>query len=350
MSPAKWLGAAFVLFLAAGVALVVVPAASVSGVRLTTGAPVKVAGSLVTVPVQVSNQGFLGIAVSGLQVKVVDDGVVLLSHGIGSFDIPPGGKVVFQVPFLNLSSPGSVIGNLSGEVTGEAELGGIVPVGLDVSARVVAAAESPAAGGALAASWSAALLAAGAVAKGGDGGREEARRRRALRWCGGAGMAAAYVAVLVVAPRLAGGAVSGVASRAAGAGAGLVIASGFSGFVMSAPYAALLVAVAAVEAVLKGSELGAAGKGWLKAAEGALLALTFYLLFGGGTTPVALYFGTVAADFSVGLLLPLVLLEVAAGSRLAQGVVEAGVFSGSGRKGEDGARPKQVDAAVRHPR
>ncbi|MDG7015898.1 MAG: hypothetical protein JRM82_00815, partial [Nitrososphaerota archaeon] len=203
---------------------------------------------------------------------------------------------------------------------------------------------SPAAGGTLAASWSAALLAAGAVAKGGDGGGKEARRGRALRWCGGVGMAAAYVAVLVVAPRLAGGAVSGVASRAAGAGAGLVITSGFADFVMGAPYAALLVAVAAVEALLKGSELGAAGKGWLKAAEGALLALTFYLLFGGGTTPVDLYFGTVAADFSVGLLLPLVLLEIAAGSRLAQGVVEAGVFSGSGRKGEDGARQKQVDA------
>ena len=345
MSPAKWLGAAFVLFLAAGVALVAVPAASVSGLRLTAGAPVKVAGSLVTVPVQISNQGFLGIAVSGLQVKVVDDGAVLLSHGIGSVDIPPGGKVVFQVPFLNVSSPAPVIGNLSGEVTGEAEVGGIVPVSLDVSARVVTAAESPAAGGALAASWSAALLAAGAVAKAGDGGGREARRGRALQWCGGAGMAAAYVAVLVVAPRLAGGAVGGVVSLAAGAGAGLVIVSGFSDFVMSAPYAALLVAVAAVEAVLKGSELGAAGKGWLKAAEGALLALTFYLLFGGGTTPVDLYFGTVAADFSVGLLLPLVLLEMAAGSRLAQGVVEAGVFSGSGRKGEDGARQRQADAA-----
>ncbi|MDG6921437.1 MAG: hypothetical protein JRN59_07905, partial [Nitrososphaerota archaeon] len=280
-----------------------------------------------------------------LQVKVVDDGVVLLSHGIGSVDILPGGKVAFLVPFLNVSSPASVIGNLSGEVTGAAEVGGIVPVSLDVSARVVTAAERPAAGGAMAASWAAALLAAVAVAEAGGGGGRGGRRRRALRWSGGAGMAAAYVGVLVVAPRLAGGAVAGAVSLAAGAGAGLVIVSGFSDFVMSAPYAALLVAVAAVEAVLKGSELGAAGKGWLKAAEGALLALTFYLLFGGGTTPVDLYFGAVSADFSVGLLLPLVLLELAAGSRLAQGVFEAGVFSGSGRKGEDGARQGQADAA-----
>ncbi|MDG6988731.1 MAG: hypothetical protein JRN21_05320 [Nitrososphaerota archaeon] len=350
MSPAKWLGVAFVLFLASGVALIVVPAASVSGLRLTTGAPVKVAGSLVTVPVQISNQGFLGIAVSGLQVKVVDGGVVLLSHGIGSVDIPPGGKVAFQVPFLNVTSPATVIGNLSGEVTGEAEVGGIVPVGLTVAASVVTAAASPAAGGALAASLPAALIAAGAVErKGGDGSGEDAHRGRTLRWCGGVGLAATYVVVLVVAPRLAEGAVSGVVSRAAGAGAGLVMTSGFAGFVMGAPYAVLLVAVAAVEALLKGSELGVSWKGRLKVAEGALLGLTFYLLLGGGTTPVDLYFRTVAADFSVGVLLPLALLEIAAGSRVVEGVVEAG-FSGPGRKGEDGARQKQVDAAVRHPR
>ena len=318
MNAPKALRGAIVAFLLAGVLFVAVPAAAVSGLKLTTGEPSTVAGPVVEVPVQVSNGGFLGIRVSGLHVDVLDGKLVLLSQDVGSIDIGAGKTVNLEVPFLIVSSSKQLLGNLSGALTGDAEIGGLFPVGLTVTSKVAYAVRAPEIGEA--AAWTAALF---AYAAGAGGAGDITRARRAYRGASGVAVAALLVLVLLVAPRYAGGAISGFASQAAGQGGGIALRSGFADFVLGIPYAALVVAIAGTEAALKGSGAGARTKGAIKAVEGALLAVLSYLLFGGGVTPVGLSSGAVSATFAVGVVLPLALFEAAAGARIVEGALEA---------------------------
>ncbi|MDG7011245.1 MAG: hypothetical protein JRN57_03900 [Nitrososphaerota archaeon] len=321
----KWLGAACAVLLVAGVVSMAVPAASLaSGLRMSTGRVTNIAGYAVAVPVLISNHGFLGIGDIRLRMVVLEGGTVVFSRDVGPLAIAPGGSVSFEAVLLNGTAK-QPVGNLSWEVTGSAVVGGFLPVGMTVTEGRAPATAGPAVYGDAALQAGAAALAAAAASAGDEepavkGGRGPLRGR--ARAAVGVGAGALVLLVLVAGPRLAGPWVGGVASQAAGQGTTLGLSSSLADFALGAPYAAMVAVVACIEGVLKGAGLGPAAGGALKAAEGAVLALLFYLLLGGGVPTVDATVAGFAADFAVGLTLTLALFEAAAVVRAVEGTLE----------------------------
>lgn len=321
---------AFALLLMAGILAIAVPAASVGyGFRMTTGKPTALGCCVVILPVQIANRGFLGIDGITLHVEVTDGGGSVYSPTVGPVDLQAGASMSFDVAYVNRSSPVGVAGNLSAVITGTAVVGGVVPVSLTVAAggapeTPIAAAGSPGVIPEAVAIVAIAVTAVAAYGGGGFGGKEKEHAWWSASGAGSGAVAAAlYLLILVSAARLAGQEISRVASAAAGGGHALMVTSSMADFVLGWPCLVLVSALAATELAMRAPRGRPRLKGWLKAAEGALLCVFFYFLLNGGEVAVGAAFGGVSAAFVVGVLLPLVLFALAGGARAVQGILES---------------------------
>ena len=328
MKPSKAFRLAFVVLLLAGLAVIAVPAASVaSGLRMSTGKPTSLGYGIVALPMNISNKGFLGIDGILLHVKIVrGENMVLFSGTVGPIAAPPGSVIPFEVAFVNQTA-NPLLGNISAVVSGVADVGGFIPVDINVTAGGTSSATGAPSYGFEGAGtlWLFAAVAAakGAMPAGDRGGRADGRGRRwnsAGAWRGGA-IGAVYLVVLVIGPRYAGSTFGGFASQATGQGSGVQSASSVADFVFGPGYLAMVLALASVQVALNAAE-GPAMKGALKAVEGSLLGLCFFLLFGGGSVLIRFAAGSVAATLSVALGAALLLLELASASRIMQGMAE----------------------------